>query len=49
MIKLALRLISDGAIAVDTLVTREAPLAQLPHVLELMMGKNGAMKTAIIP
>lgn len=49
MIRLALRLIADGAIDIDALVTREAPLSQLPHVLDLMMGKNGAMKTAIIP
>ncbi|MBM3262662.1 MAG: zinc-binding dehydrogenase [candidate division Zixibacteria bacterium] len=49
MVKLALRLVADGAIDVDALVTREAPLAQLPGVLEAMMGKNGAMKTAILP
>ena len=49
MIKLALQLISDGAIDIDALVTREAPLSQLPDVLDLMMGKNGAMKTAITP
>jgi L-iditol 2-dehydrogenase len=49
MVRLALRLIADGAIDVDALVTKEAPLARLPHVLESMMGKNGVMKTAIIP
>ena len=48
-VKLALRLIADGAINVDTLVTTEVPLSQLPHVLELMLGKNGAMKTAVVP
>jgi len=49
MIKLALQLIVDGAIDIDALITREAPLSQLPYVLGLMMGKNGAMKTAIVP
>ena len=49
MIKLALRLIADKAIDVDALVTKEASLIQLPTVLEAMMGKNGAMKTAIVP
>lgn len=49
MVKLALRLIADKAIDVDALVTKEAPLMQLPTVLEAMMGKNGAMKTAIVP
>lgn len=48
-VKLALRLIADGAIDVDTLVTAEAPLSQLQQVLEAMLGKNGAMKTAIVP
>jgi len=48
-IKLALRLIADRAIDVGTLVTAEAPLAQLPRVLDAMLGKNGAMKTAILP
>lgn len=49
MVRLALRLVADGAIDVDALVTKEAPLAQLPGVLEAMMGKNGTMKTAILP
>jgi len=48
-VKLALRLITDGAIDVGTLVTAEAPLNQLPSVLEAMLGKNGTMKTAIVP
>lgn len=48
-IKLALRLIADGVIQSDALITGEAPLSQLPQVLELMLHKNGLMKTAIVP
>lgn len=48
-VRLALRLIADGAIDTDTLITAEAPLTHLPRVLEHMMDKNGVMKTAIVP
>jgi len=48
-IRRALQSIACGDIRADELVTGEAPLRDLPLVLERMANRNGDLKTAILP
>ena len=48
-IRRALQSIACGDVRADELVTAEAPLRDLPLVLERMANRNGDLKTAILP
>ena len=48
-IRKAFRLIADGHIDEDQLITAEAPLDQLPRVLAQMASGADGLKTAILP
>jgi len=48
-IRRALQCISCGDIRGENLITGEAPLRELPRVLQHMMNRNGDLKTAILP
>lgn len=48
-IRKALGLLAKGVIHPEHLITAEAPLAQLPQVLQRMLNEPQAVKTAILP
>lgn len=48
-IREALRLLSERVVMPEPLISRQAPLAQLPALLREMLGDKAAVKTAITP
>ena len=48
-IRQALRLIADGSVWPEKLITHQAPLSELPTLLKQMLTKQDGIKTAILP
>lgn len=48
-IRESLRLLAEGAVQAAPLITRSAPLGELPNILRQMLSDQQAVKTAIIP
>ena len=48
-VRKALGYLADGAVRPELLITREAPLRELPEILRRMLTDQDAVKTAIVP
>lgn len=48
-IRQALRLLSEGIVTPEPLISCQIPLAQLPALFQQMLGEKAAAKTAVIP
>ena len=48
-IRESLRLLSEGIVRSEPLITREAPLEELPQILRRMLIESDGVKTAILP